>query len=177
MAVIRVPLVNPQIQAVFHRLDVAATRAVDPPGARTAGYDEDLNEPIEYTDAGSGLRTSARREMAAVRVPCQVENYSDDRLRQAFGGDAAISNMALVLHRRDLARLSLLDANNNCLLQPSDRVSVLERLRQPGQVVQTLGPSGQGLFVHEVRGASYGMGPTGYDLHVVFLRERAQAAA
>ena len=176
MAVFDVPLVNPQIRAVFHRLDPAGTRAVNPPGAGTAGYDDDLNEPLVYDAPVGGARTDARTELAAVRVPCQVENYTEDRLRQAVGGDASLSNMVLVLHRRALSQLGLLDANQDIVLHTNDRVSTLERISD-GVVVQTLGPEGQGLYVHEVRGASYGMGTTGYNLHLVFLRNRPQAEA
>lgn len=174
---LRIPLVPNTVAAVVHRLDVVATRAVDPPGAGTSGVDDLLDDVVVYTDAGTGLRTSARREVAAVRVPCQLETLSHDRLRETFGGDAPTSTMVLVFHRRDLASLGLLDATNRaCLVRVNDRVSAIERVGSPGTVVMPLGPENLGLFVYEVRAGSWGLGPDGHDLELVYMNDRPRAA-
>ena len=157
---------------VLHRLDVAATRAVDPPGPPAAGYDDDFREPVRY-DSG-GLRQTSRRELAAVRVPCQIETAKFEELRQMFTGDAPSSNMVVVLHRRDLARLGLIDAaTGRPTIRTNDRVSALER--KTGGVARTLGD--EGLFVFEVRPASFGFGPDGYDLELLYLNDRERARA
>lgn len=173
---VRIPLVLNTVAAVLHRLDVAATRAVDPPGADAAGYDDLWDEPRVYDDAVTSARTSTRRELAAVRVPCQVETFTEQRLRETLGGDAQASNVVLVMHRRDLDRLGLIDATTrDVLIRPRDRISTLERINRPGTVVRTLGPDAAGLHVLEVRGGSWGLGPDGHDLELVFLQDRPQA--
>jgi len=161
---IRVPLLFP-VTAVIHRLDLATTRAVDPPGAPTAGYDDILREPVGYDQAG--VRTSPRRELAAVRVPCQVEMRTYEELRMIFTGNDPVGTTVLVLHRKDLSRLSLLSSTTgNCLLKAEDRIS---RLEQRGRVILT--PQ-KPLFIYAVLPASWGMGPDGYDLHIVYTTER-----
>ena len=171
---IRVPLLLERVAAIIHRLDVATTRAVDPPGAGTTGYDEDFREPVVY-DAGT-VRTDSRTELPAVRVPCQTEVLNEDRLRQAFSGAVPSSNLVIVLHRRDLERQGLLDATTRePIIRVNDRVSTLERIGFPGRVVRQLGPGGAGLFVFEVRGASWGFGPEGHDLELLYLNDRPRA--
>jgi len=158
--------------AVLHRLDVAATRAYDPPGVPTTGYDPDFSEPVVY-DA-SNVRTSARRELTAVRVPCQVETPRFEELQQAGAGIIANTSLILVVSRFDLERLSLLDPTTRApLIRKSDRVSAIERYGVTGQSQQPL--ADDGLYVLEVRPASWGFGTEGHDLELVFLAERANA--
>lgn len=171
---IRVPLIAQTSVAVIYRLDPTATAAVDPPGPDAAGYDPVFREPIVYDNAGT--RTSARRELAPVRVPCQVEAARFEELRQQFSGDAPNSNVVLVLHRQDLETLGLLDpTTRKLLIAVNDRVSGLERSGAPGQVVQPF--VGEGLFVFEVRPASFGFGPDGHDLELLYLNDREKARA
>ena len=178
--IIRVPLVLKSSVAVIHRLDIDATRNEDPPGAQAGsnptdqGYNFLLREPVVYNEPSTAERTSTRKELPAVRVPCQVENLTEERLRELGVGDAPVSSQILVLHRKDLERLGLLDADRECVIKKGDRVSRLERSNAPaGQVIKRFQDTGQ--FVEEVRGASWGFGPDGYDLELVFLQDRRKA--
>ena len=169
---IRVPLLLQKSIAVIHRLDVTATRALDPPGESTVGYDEILNEPIKY-DSGPGTPILAsRQELSPVRVECQVEAPTFEQLQQHGPGIVENTVLVLVLHRKNLKDLSLLDpTTGKPLIKKSDRVSAIEKFGFPGTVLQPL--AAPGLFVYEVRPGSWGFGD-GHDLELVFLEDRAR---
>jgi hypothetical protein len=170
--IIRVPLLLQKTVLVIHPLSIPATRAADPTGEETAGYDELLREPVGYTEP-AGDRVDARRESAELRIPCQVEVLSDEALNQVAVGDDSITNMAFVLHRQDLKELNLLDSDSNVILKKGDRVEKLEKFGAPvGTVVKTF--ISPGLFVHEVRAKSWGFGPDGYDLEIVYTTRRQE---
>lgn len=169
---IRVPLILQPSLAVVHRLSVEATRNADPEGPETTGYDETLREPISYEQGHEVLDT--RREMAPIRVPCQIETLSFEALRQLRLGDAPISNMVFVFHRRDLERLGLLDSNRDVVLKKGDRISAIERHGAPG--VRSKSLKEPGLFVFEMRPRSWGFGPDGYDLELAIMSDRREAA-
>ena len=171
--IIRVPLLLQKTIAVVHRLDIQATRSFDPVGEDTSGYDPTFREPIVYQDPVTAIRESSRHERPAVRIPCQVENMSEERRRQLAIGDAAVSNILLVFHRRDLEQMGLLDADQEVVIKKGDRVSRLEQFgAPPGRTVKRLAPPG--LFITEMRGASFGFGPTGYDLELAILSDRRE---
>ncbi|HUW09865.1 MAG TPA: hypothetical protein VM537_09045 [Anaerolineae bacterium] len=161
---IRVPLIAP-VSAAIYRLDIQGTWATDPPGSPTEGYNYLLREPVVSRTAG--VRTVTRAEMAVVLVPCQVEVQSYQQLSSTFGGDSAVTEIALVTHRRDLESLSLLDANRHCILKPGDRISHIERT---GRTVQTFNKP---LYIYEIRPKSWGFGPDGYDLEVIYTTYRS----
>jgi len=161
----RVPLINP-IKAVIYRLDIQAIWAADPAGDPAAGYDPTLREP--YITDVDGVRTTTRVEMAAVKVPCQVETQSFEQLNAVFGGDDPVTDVVFVAHRQDLKKLSLLDATTRkCLLKPGDRIAHIER--KGHQVLAYEKP----LYIYEVRPRSWGFGPDGYDLEVLYTTYRA----
>jgi hypothetical protein len=169
---IRVGLLLERVAAVIHRLDVAGTRSFDPPGPKSSGYSSAFREPVVFDDAATGARTSARRELAPVRVPCQVESRTFEQLRQELGGDVPSSALVLVTHRKDLDALGLIDATSRAVsISVGDRVSAIERYGQPGSVVRPI--TAPGLYVFHVLPASWGFGPDGHDLELIFLQERA----
>ena len=173
--IIRVPLLLQKAVAVIHRLDITSTWNVNPPGEKTTGYSHTFDEPIVYdtSEVAPNTRTSARTEMAAVRIPCQVEILTDEELRQIALGDDPITNLSLILHRRDLERLGLLDSNRDVLLKKGDRISCLERYgAASGTVVKSF--ANPGLYVLEVRSGSWGFGPDGYDLERVITFRRKE---
>jgi hypothetical protein len=174
---IRVPLLLQKSVAVVHRLDIVATQNTDPTGEETAGYDHTLREAIVYNKSAIEGRVSSRKEMNAVRIPCQVENMTEEMLREMLAGDDSISNFILVLHRKTLETMGLLDDNREVVIKKGDRVSAIERFgAAPGTIVKKF--SDPGLYVHEVRGRSWGFGPDGYDLELLILsRRRAGATA
>ncbi len=173
---IRVPLVGLGMTlstAVLHRLDTTSTRAVDPPGDPPTGYDEDFDAPVTYQSGTT--RTSARRELTAVRVPCQVETPSFRLLEQYGPGVVERTRIVLVTHRQQLESLGLIDGSSReVLIRKGDRVSAIERYGVPGTVQMSL--PGDGLFVFEVRPGSLGFGPEGHDLELVFLQDRPAAS-
>jgi hypothetical protein len=158
--------------AVVHRLDTAATRLVDAPGAPSDGYNDLLDEPYPYNQ-GAGF-TDTRQEMAAIRIPCQLEVMTFEELNQIDTGDAAMSDIVLVFHRMDLELLGLLDATTRLQqLKAGDRVSALEKKGFPGTVVH---PIPHDLYIYKIEPGSPGMGPDGYDLEICYLSTRPPLA-
>jgi len=162
---IRVPLISP-LDVVIYRLDIQATWAEDPPGSDyDEGYDHILEEPVVSRTAG--VRTVPRQEMTAVTVPAQVETAHYEELNAIFGGDNPATDQVFVFHRRDLERLSLLDANKDCVLKPGDRIDHLEK---NGRTVKTYSKP---LYIYEIRMGSQGFGPDGYDLEMAYTSYRS----
>lgn len=161
---IRVPLLWP-VDVIIYRLDIQGTWATDPPGSPTEGYNYLLREPVVSRTAGA--RTVTRAELAPVTVPAQVEVQTYQQLAATFGGDSAVTDIAFVTHRQDLETLGLLDANKHCLLKPGDRIDHIEKT---GRTVQTFTKQ---LFIYEVRPKSWGFGPDGYDLEVIYTTYRS----
>ncbi len=170
---IRVPLLLETVEAVIHRLDPQATAIFDPPGDQPSGYDPDFEEPVVFTNT-SGQRQASRKELPPIRVPCQVEAANFERLRQLFPGNTPNSSIVLALSRIDLEARGLIDLlTRKVLINVNDRVETLERRGVPGQIVHPITPPG--LFVFEVRPGSWGFGPDGHDLELLFLDERQRA--
>jgi len=166
----RVPLLNP-VSAVIYRLDIQATWGVNPPGDLTQGYDALLREPNLYDDPVTGARTCPRQEMAAIYVPCQIETRSFEELRMVIDGNAPITTLVLVTHRMHLETLGLIDpVTNDCLLKVGDRIAQIEKLNSPGVILQTFTKP---LYVFQVLPASYGFGPTGHDLEIIYTTHRS----
>jgi len=168
----RVPLIKP-VGVVIARLDFEATRAVDPPGAPTQGYNRVLREPVVYTSPTTGKPTSAREEMLEIKVPCQVEVQSFERLRTNFGGETPDSNVVFVLHHRDLTRLGLLDSSGKCILKKMDRIVRVEKKLTTQVVMSWDSP----LYVLECRPGSNGFGPSGHDLEILYTTHQASNPA
>ncbi len=161
---IRIPLLN-TVDIIIYRLDIQATWAVDPPGPATEGYDYVYREPV--VERNAGVRTVNREEMAPVTVEVQVETQTFEQLQAAFGGDNAATDQAFVAHREQLADLGLLDAGNKCVLKPGDRIDHVEK---DGVVVLSYEKP---LYIYEVRPRSWGCGPTGYDLEIIYTTHRS----
>lgn len=142
------------------RLDTNATR-------EGGGYDDDFRSVASSFPAGA--LTSARQELAAVDVPCQVEDAAWRLQRAAQGGNAPDTQLVLVFHFRDLERLGLVDAQTgDALVRVNDRLLELRDVRTGG-LVQHAGE----LYVTEARPAGYGLGRR-RNLLVVTLEERAR---
>jgi len=163
----RVPLLFP-MAAVVHQLDTAATRTLDVPGPPSDGYNDLLDEPYPY-NSGAGF-TDTRQEKAAVRVPCQLEIMTFEELNQVDTGDAAMSEIILIFHRRDLETLGLIDSTTRLQkLKAGDRISALEKKGFPGTFVH---PIPHDLYIFKIEPGSPGMGPDGYDLAICYLSTR-----
>lgn len=170
----RVPALFPSA-VVISRLDIVSTRRVDPVGAPSTGYDEDYREP--YKVENSGEVESTRRYKAPVRIPCQVETRSYEEVAQVAQGDASVTTMVFVLFNKDLTRLGLLrrSADAPCgllsLLKTSDRIDTIEQVASPGSVIQSFKGNDK-LYIFQVLPGSWGMGPTGQDLQIVYTSNR-----
>jgi hypothetical protein len=177
--VFRVPLLFPNA-VVISRLSTQLTRDNDPDGAGplVGGYDPDFNEPYAYEDTetspqtGEELRTDTRIYLPQIRIPCQVETTDFEEVRQTFGGDAPVTDMTFVLHNKDLRQMGLLDESEECACVPklktNDRIDRVER-RGSRKVTQRFKES---LYIYEIKPGSWGMGPSGQDLQIVFTSSR-----
>ena len=182
----RVPLLAPSA-VLISRLSPTMTSRVDPDGAGpiVGGYDPILREPYPYEDttqttaSGEEKAVTTVRYSPHVRIPCQVEIKTFEELRQTFSGDAPVTNMVFVLHNKDLKRLGLLfdgDAGCNCVpkLKTNDRIDRVEVLRSPGTISH---PFKEKLFVFRIDPGSWGMGPSGQDLQIVWTSNRPATPA
>ena len=171
----RVPLLFPSLLKVS-MLDLQSTSRFDPDGPGgplTGGYDPDLRSPYVYTDS-DGSRASTVRYKPPVLIPCQVEIRRFEELRQVFGGDAPVTEMVFVLHNRDLVRMGLLRCSSGCgtsgtlKLKKNDRIDAVlcKRKRIPNIDLQEL------LYIYRIDPGSWGMGPSGTDLKIVYTTNR-----
>lgn len=173
--IIRVPLLLQPSIAVIHRLDVAATRNANPPGESYSGYDETLLESVVYdqNENSPDIRKDARKELAPIRIPCQIETLTDETLRELAVGDAPVTDIYFVFHRKDLENLGLLDENRDVIIKKGDRISHLERYGAAvGTITKTF--SDPGLYIYEMRSKSWGFGPDGYDLEIALTTKRRE---
>lgn len=146
-----------QFAAELRRLDPAATAAdPDAGGPLTSGYDEDFRESVLVDPDGDGVGTPVRRELPAVRVPCQVDTKVFEELRMQAGGNAPRARLDLVFHFRDLERLGLVDATTGeALIRSGDRLAGI--YDRSGELVQSV-PAKPGLYVTEARPTGFGLG-------------------
>ena len=141
--------------AELHRLDTRAMAEGVPSLGVPPAYDDDFKEPILVDTNDDGVGEAFRREIVAVRVPCQVEPEAFESLRMTPSGNAPRSSLELVFHFRDLERLGLVDAaSGDALVRPSDRLGALYDL--DGNLVQAV-RTPPGLYVTEARPIGFGL--------------------
>lgn len=167
---ISVPLLNP-VEAIWHELDIAASRAVDPDGAPTTGFDPDYHEPYRWDKSDNTLGDS-RVYRTEVLVPCQVEIKSFEEVNQEYHGDTPITNIVLVFHRQDLRDLGLLNVDGRPKIKTGDKIT---GFKQDGVAVGPVLKDGP-LYIVELRPASWGFGIDGHDLEVAYTMTRPAAA-
>jgi len=165
---VRVPLISPMTVVVTQFLP-AETCAQDPAGDSTVGYDPDFREPVALQTEGGQPVTDTRQYGDEIKLPCQVEFKTYEELQMVEQGDNGISKVALVLHRRDLLRLGLIDDNGNIKLKKGDKII---RFEKAGRT--TLVPNAT-LYFYRIDPASQGFGPDGYDLHIVWTSDRTSS--
>jgi hypothetical protein len=153
---VRGRLINPFL-AEIAQLDTVAT-AADPDGAGplVSGYDRDFKETALVPGA-AWRGTDARREKAALRVPCQVEMQTFGELQELLTGMSPRSHLALVFHFEDLERLDLVEpSTGDARLRVDDRLVSL-RDYHTGDLVQAM-RTPPGLYITEVQPQSFGLG-------------------
>lgn len=163
----RVPLISP-MTVVIQRLELGPTQGVvtTPEGA---GFDPDFREPVGLQGSGGSAVTDTRVYGEEIKIPCQVEFKTYEELQMVEQGDAGLTKIAAVLHRKHLKELDLLDDNGNVTLKKGDKIV---RFEKQGRTV--LVPSGD-LYVYRIDPASQGFGPDGYDLHIMWTSDRASS--
>lgn len=131
------------------RLDEAATAAVV-----GGGYDEDFKEPVPVDD-GTQLGADSRRYHDVVTLTCQLdrdERWGDQRSTR--GGNNVQADLVLVLHRGELERMGLIDANGAHVFRKGDKIIQLRTLKgavqrnfddPPGMFVESWDLAGHGL--------------------------------
>lgn len=156
--------------AVVAKLDTAATSAA-------GGYDPILREVVLVDTNGDGIGEPLRKEMGAptyTRFPAQVENDKDEMQRMTGAGDIPDNAVVLVVHLRDMERLSLLDTTKpgSVTIQKGDRlVSLVDKL---GNVVRSFKDApGGGYFCTHVRLADGWIGRRANLTYIAFA-ERAR---
>ena len=118
----------------------------------SANIDPDFREPVVLAPAPDAVGPLARRELAPIRVPCQVEVETLDALHMTEAGNEPTSRVQLVLHFRDLEERGLVDvATGRASLAPGDRVTGF--YDRGGALVQTAD-----LYVVEARPLAFGFG-------------------
>ena len=159
----RIPLLFPSRIAIS-RLNIDGTWGEQPSPA-TTGYDPDLREPYAY-ETSTNSREDTRQYQAQIRIPCQVEVKTFEQLQQVFGGNTAVSKIVFVLHNRDLTRLGLL--NGDTLgIKVNDRIDSIEDAR--GRSALALQAP---LYIFRIDPGSWGAGPSGTDLKIVWTTDR-----
>ena len=132
--------------AEFVRVDASAMTA------GSADVDPDFREPRVLADAPDAVGMLTRRELPAVKVPCQVEPESFEALHMVGAGNQPTSHVQVVLHFRDLEALGLVDAaTGRALIGPGDRMTGF--YDREGKLVQTAD-----LYVTEARPVGFGFG-------------------
>jgi len=131
------------------RLDPAVIAAGD-------NYDADFRESRIEDPTGDRIGRGVRRELPAVRLPCQVETQAWDALEMTQAGAAPRTRVTVVLHFEDLERAGLVDGETGeAAIRPGDRVvafydrrgRLIERVRTP-----------PGLYVVEAQSIASGLG-------------------
>lgn len=143
--------------AELARLDTQGIAEGDPDGAGplTSGYDPDFHEGVLVDGDDDGVGERRRRELPAVRLPCQVEPEAFDALRLFSAGNAPRSRIELVFHFGDLERQGLVDpASGDAMIRPGDRLAALFDTR--GALVQRI-RNPPGLYVTEARPIGFGL--------------------
>lgn len=156
--------------AEIYRLDTAATAA----GPPTPGYDEDFREPVRVPDSSPRGSHGARKEMAPIRLPCQVEVDEADKLQQFGSGQALTSRITLVFHFRDLELNGLVDpVTGKALLRPDDRLGGI--YETSGALVQTF-PDPPGMYATRVEAQSHGLSGLKRNLLLMEFNDREQGS-
>lgn len=138
--------------AVIARLDTATTAAV--PGG---GYDPEFDTAIPVQD-GSQLGAPSRREMADLRINCQLDRKSWGEQNLGRGGRQIVADIVLTLHWPDLENLGLIGTDGEPTLKKGDRIVRIETVK--GAVEATF-DNPPGMFITDFERAGHGQAPFG----------------
>jgi hypothetical protein len=148
-------LLHPLLVDIY-RLDLAATAAVtNSSDGRTAGLDPEYCEPIMVPTANR-IGQSARREMAVLQLPGQIEPESFNRQQMVATGDQKGGFWGVTFHFADLEAASLVDTTTGLsLIKPGDRLGAIRKM--DGTLVQEF-PDPPGMYCLEALPTGWGIG-------------------
>ncbi len=127
-------LINPGLVEIA-RIDPAATRALNPPGPATSGFDEDFKEPeIAAPEEGEQLGELQTQLQEPIMLPAQQEVDTFEDQSQVLLGSAPSTVIVLVFHFRDLEEAGLVNADGTPKLNVGDRLLAMYTAR--GVLVQ-----------------------------------------
>ena len=147
--------------ADIRRLDTAAMESTDPDGTgpATGGFDEDFREEVYVDSDGDGIGESSRIEMAAVKVPCQIDRRPDDKAAPTGEGNASTERLKLAFHFRDLERLGLVSPEGRPLISAGTRLAALYEKDESTLVEEY--PDPPGMFVMREQQSGFGLSMRG----------------
>lgn len=134
--------------AVLRRLDADATSSVV-----GGGFDDVWRSPVPVDD-GTQFGATTRREMAAERLPVQLDRRTWGMLNPKPSGVENDSAIEMTAHWPDLVRLGLVDSSGEPLIQQGDRIESLEDVRGTSEVVFANPP---GMYVTGLERAGHGL--------------------
>jgi len=138
--------------AVIYRLDTVASAAVV-----GGGYDDEFDELIP-TDDGTQTGASSRREMAALRLPVQLDRKTWGGYDARRGGKEIEADIILTFHWPDLENGGLIDAGGEPVLKAGDRIDKIETV---AGVVESTFDNPPGMFIRDLERAGHGQAPFG----------------
>ncbi len=136
---------------VLRRLDTAATGAV-----ADGGFDDEFNEVLPVDD-GTQLGATSKREMAPIKIECQLARKTWGRDEVSRGGHEDNTDIVLTMLIEDLEDLGLF-ADGKAKIYSGDRIEQIEDL--DGNV-QWVFPNPPGMFVYQVTAAGPGLDAMG----------------
>ena len=165
-----VPLHNP-ILLLVNATDPSATRALNPPGEDTKGFDDLYRQPVYYRNPTTGARLSTVQTVER-RFLAQVE-VDQERLKRMMGaGDMPMFDVAFVAHVRDLKRRGYMNTDGTPTIKREDRpIKAVHPIRTSEVLDEWTGANA--IWIDEVRSASWGF--TGRrDLFVFFCTKKTE---
>lgn len=161
----RVRLLNPVLITV-ESINPTTTRAEDPPGPDTEGYDDDFREPVAYFDPADAER-KVTTQTTTRQFHAQVEVDREHLARYEPTGDFPEFDVVLVASIRDLTQRGYMNADGSPVIQIGDRPT--KAVSRKNGKVQATWPD---LVIDEWRHASWGFGD-GRDL-ILFLCKKGE---
>ena len=104
----------------IRRLDLVATGNV-----AGAGYDRDFREPKRVSSSTIPEGLPSRVEMTALLVPCQYERVRFRDPQRTPDGNNPQSMIEIIVHRRDLDRMGLMNDKGVPTLRAMDRIDAV----------------------------------------------------
>jgi len=137
---------------VLRRLDAVATAAV------TGGGFDDTWRTTKPVADGTQFGTSTRREMDALRIPCQLDRLLWGQKTLKPSGVETMEDILIILKWSDLVAAGLISSAGLPEIQQGDRIEAIET--RAGAVDETF-QNPPGMYVHDLERAGHGLASFG----------------